>query len=270
MQGTIINQEKGFNPVSMSNGIVFASTTSASNVTIASVTGSGFISSISQGVIGTGGNSSDFRGYITLVIDGVTVINDEFISRRFENGGWTKSCIMKEVHGNLLAGFIKFNSNFTLYHRTNSTSCTIRTNLGYKLNWGIMQGIIVNQNSGFNPKIMTPNMLIAGTTSTGNVTILNISGSGLLTSLSQSLRSTDTVTGSNGFVTVVIDGSTILNDAPLSYSGEHGGWTSTANSTQINDNIIYGLFKFNSSLVIYHRTDYAASYTYTYVGYLLN
>lgn len=134
MQGSIISQSKGLNPSAMSNGIVFASTTSATNVTVSSVTGSGMITSISQAILAPAGQNADFRGYITLVVDGVTLISDQFISRSFENGGWTKSVVMQEIQSNLIAGFIRFNSSFTLSHRTNSTSCTARTCLGYKLN----------------------------------------------------------------------------------------------------------------------------------------
>lgn len=133
-----------------------------------------------------------------------------------------------------------------------------------------MQGVIAGQESGFNPKVLTPSMMVAATSSTTNVTIVNVSGSGYLTSLCQGMRNTDTSQALYSYVTVTIDGTVVLNDAAITFAGEHGGFTSSASKAHVNSNTFYGLFKFNTSLVIAHRSGSAASACYTYVGYLLN
>lgn len=122
---------------------------------------------------------------------------------------------------------------------------------------------------GFNPFSYTSYLAAGSTASATNVLLVNVSGAGLLTSISQGIRYGSSYAESYGRITVIIDGVTILNDVVFSYQNTMGGWTDSSHGHYINDAFIGGFFKFNTSLQVYHRVSNTAQYAQTQVSYVL-
>lgn len=131
-----------------------------------------------------------------------------------------------------------------------------------------MKGFILGQNAGINISTSTPAFLISTTTSTTNVLIATVNGSGIITSISQGMYTSNTG-NAIGYLTLVIDGTTVYNDIPYSNEYMIGGYTSSNDGFCITGNAIAGIHKFNTSFSIYHRTSYAPTTVKTHCAYLL-
>lgn len=122
---------------------------------------------------------------------------------------------------------------------------------------------------GFNPFSYSSYRQSSLTTSTSNVLIVNITGAGLLTSISQAIYFGSDIYENYGFVTVIIDGVTKISDGVFSWCNTIGGWTDSSNGNYLNSTFIGGMFKFNSSLQIYHRSSSTGNYAQTNITYSL-
>ena len=134
-----------------------------------------------------------------------------------------------------------------------------------------MLGLIAGQNS-YDPSKMTPNMVVANTASATAVNVVSVSGSGLLTSVSQAMvigGAAGAYTALGG-LTIVADGVTLLSNSEYSMGAVQGGYTDSASTASVTSNTLSCLIKFNSSLVISHYTSNTTYAVRTYVGYLLN
>jgi hypothetical protein len=90
------------------------------------------------------------------------------------------------------------------------------------------------------------------------LTLVNIAGSGLLTSLYQCVTNT---VGYQGYLKVVIDGVTVI---PITDIFAMSSTTSDTIAT-LNPH-----FRFNSSLLVTHKANSSGAQVYTKVGYVLN
>lgn len=131
-----------------------------------------------------------------------------------------------------------------------------------------MNGLIIGQNAGLNVSTVTNGFIFSTTTSTTNVLIANVSGTGIITSISQSMYTSDTG-NAQGYLTLVVDGTTILNDIPYSQAIMSGGYTRSNDGFCIGTNSMAGLHKFTSSFQLYHRTTYAPTSVRTHCIYFL-
>jgi len=96
-------------------------TSSSTNVNVVSVTGKGFFTGIFQSL--SGGGNTGSNGYITIIVDGVTVINNVIMTQSYFYSD------SRAVTFGSMPCIIRFNSSLTVQHRTTGGTITTVANL---------------------------------------------------------------------------------------------------------------------------------------------